>query len=151
MKKYQIINFHHLLSQIDLQKADKESRTKLINLDLVLGDIVDAHNDEMTKVKARLSKGHEDEIRKVSDLIAQLQKAKSDEERNHLREEIEKHNTYGEIQSQLNDEIGKRMTEDVDVEIEKLSSEELAQWCADSNISITLNLLREFRRAGFTY
>lgn len=151
MKKYQIINFHHLLSQIDLQKVDKESRTKLINLDLVLGDIVDAHNDEITKVKARLSKGHEDEIREVSDLIAQLQKAKSDEERNHLREEIEKHTTYGEIQNQLNDEIGKRMTEDVDVEIEKLSSEDLAQWCADSNISITLNLLREFRRAGFTY
>jgi hypothetical protein len=54
MKKYQIINFHHLLSQIDLQKVDKEARAKLISLDIVLGDIVDDHNAEIEKVKASI-------------------------------------------------------------------------------------------------
>lgn len=151
MKKYQIINFHHLLSQIDLQKVDKESRTKLINLDILLGDIVESHNAEINKVKARLSKGHDEEIRQVSELVAQIQKAKSDEERNHIRQEIEKHTAYGEIQSQLNEEVNKRMMEDVEIEFDKVSAEDLAQWCADSGTSITLNLLREFRRAGFTY
>ena len=63
MKKYQVINFHHLLSQIDLQKVDKEARAKLISLDIILGDIVDDHNAEVEKVKTRLSKGHEEDIR----------------------------------------------------------------------------------------
>lgn len=148
MKKYQIINFHHLLSQIDLQKVDKEARAKLISLDIVLGDIVDEHNAEIEKVKARLSKGHEDAIAEVSALMAKLQVA--DEARKaEIVTKIDSNTEYAIIQNQLNEEVNRRLVEDVDADIEKIASADLAQWCADSGISITLDLLREFRRAGF--
>ena len=148
MKKYQIINFHHLLSQIDLQKVDKEARAKLISLDIVLGDIVDEHNAEIEKVKARLSKGHEDAIAEVSALMAELQVA--DEVRKaEIVTKIDSNTEYAIIQNQLNEEVNRRLVEDVNADIEKIASADLAQWCADSGISITLDLLREFRRAGF--
>lgn len=148
MKKYQIINFHHLLSQIDLQKVDKEARTKLISLDIILGDIVDEHNAEIEKVKARLSKGHEDAIAEVSALMSELQVA--DEARKaEIVTKIDSNTEYTIIQNQLNEEVNRRLVEDVNADIEKIASADLAQWCADSGISITLDLLREFRRAGF--
>ena len=155
MKKYQIINFHHLLSQIDLQKVDKEARAKLISLDIILGDIVDEHNAEIEKVKARLSKGHEDAIAEVSALMAELQVA--DEARKaEIVTKIDSNTEYAIIQNQLNEEVNRRLVEDVEylsdkkvIAIEKIASADLAQWCADSGISITLDLLREFRRAGF--
>lgn len=149
MKRYQIINYHHLLSQIDLQKVDKESRSKLISLDILLGDIVDAHNEEMVKVKARLSKGHEAVIREVSELIAELQNAEGDKKAE-ISKKIDDNTEYTSIQNQLNEEVNKRLVEDVAVEVEKVASADLAGWCADSGIRITLDLLREFRRAGFT-
>lgn len=149
MKKYQVINFHHLLSQIDLQKVDKEARAKLLSLDIILGDIVDEHNAEIEKVKARLSKGHEDAIAEVSALMSELQVA--DEARKaEIVTKIDSNTEYTIIQNQLNEEVNKRLVEDVNVEIEKVASADLAQWCADSGLSITLDLLREFRRAGFT-
>ncbi len=149
MKKYQVINFHHLLSQIDLQKVDKEARAKLISLDIILGDIVDDHNAEIEKVKARLSKGHEEVIREVSALIAELQNAEGDKTAE-IAKKIDGNSEYASIQNQLNEEVNRRLVEDVNVDIEKIASADLAQWCADSGISITLDLLREFRRAGFT-
>lgn len=149
MKRYQIINYHRLLSQIDLQKVDKESRSKLISLDILLGDIVDAHNEEMVKVKARLSKGHEAVIREVSELIAELQNAEGDKKAE-ISKKIDDNTEYTSIQNQLNEEVNKRLVEDVAVEVEKVASADLAEWCADSGIRITLDLLREFRRAGFT-
>lgn len=149
MKKYQVINFHHLLSQIDLQKVDKEARAKLINLDLTLGDIIDEHNAEIEKVKTRLSKGHEDDIREVSALFAEHQNAEG-EKKAEIEGKIAQHTEYLAIQNQLDDEVNRRLVEDVTIEIDKVSSADLAQWCADSGISITLDLLREFRRAGFT-
>lgn len=149
MKKYQIINYHHLLSQIDLQKVDKEARAKLISLDIILGDIVDEHNAEIEKVKARLSKGHEEVIREVSALIAELQNAEGDKKAE-ISKKIDGNTEYAIIQNQLDDEVNKRLVEDVTVEVEKVASADLAGWCADSGIRITLDLLREFRRAGFT-
>lgn len=149
MKKYQVINYHHLLSQIDLQKVDKEARAKLISLDLILGDIVDEHNAEIEKVKARLSKGHEEVIREVSALIAELQNAEGDKKAE-IAKKIDGNTEYTSIQNQLNEEVNKRLVEDVTVEVEKVASADLAGWCADSGIRITLDLLREFRRAGLT-
>lgn len=149
MKKYQIINYHHLLSQIDLQKVDKEARAKLISLDIILGDIVDEHNAEIEKVKARLSKGHEEVIREVSSLIAELQNAEGDKKAE-IAKKIDGNTEYTSIQNQLNEEVNRRLVEDVTVEVEKVASADLAGWCADSGIRITLDLLREFRRAGFT-
>lgn len=149
MKKYQVINYHHILSQIDLQKVDKEARAKLISLDLTLGDIVDEHNAEIEKVKARLSKGHEEVIREVSALIAELQNAEGDKKAE-IAKKIDGNTEYTSIQNQLNEEVNKRLVEDVTVEVEKVASADLAGWCADSGIRITLDLLREFRRAGLT-
>lgn len=119
----------------------------IINLDIVLGDIVDEHNAEIEKVKARLSKGHEAEIQEVSELINQLQTA---EDKEAIKAQIDEHEDYAEIQAQLNEEVHKRLVEDVDVDIEKVKSADLAEWCAASGISINLDMLREFRRAGFT-
>lgn len=150
MKKYQVINYHHLLSQIDLQKVDKEARAKLISLDIVLGDIVDEHNAEIEKVKTRLSKGHEEEIRKVSELIAELQTVADEGKKIEIQKQLESHTDYAVIQNQLDEEVNKRLVEDVTVEVEKVASADLAGWCADSGIRITLDLLREFRRAGLT-
>lgn len=148
MKRYQIINFHHLLSRIDLQKVDKESRTTLIDLDIILGDIVDAHNDEVEKIKTRLSKGHEEEIREVSALYAELESA---ENKQLIMDIIASHTAYIEIQEQLNNEVNKRLMEDICVEIEKISSVDLAQWCSDSGISITLDQLRNYRQTGLIF
>ena len=147
MKRYQVINYHHLLSQIDLQKVDKDARAKLINLDIVLGDMVDAHNDEVEKVKTRLSKGHEAEIQEVSALISQLQTA---EDKEAIKAQIDLHKDYAAIEQQLNDEISKRLIEDVDVDVDKISSADLAEWCAASGVRINLNVLRELRKAGLT-
>lgn len=149
MKKYQVINYHHLLSQIDLQKVDKEARAKLISLDIILGDIVDEHNAEIEKIKTRLSKGHEEVIREVSGLIAELQNAEGDKKAE-IAKKIDSNTEYTSIQNQLNEEVNKRLVEDVTIEVEKVASADLAGWCADSGIRITLDLLREFRRAGFT-
>lgn len=149
MKRYQIINFHHFLSQIDLQKVSKEARSRLISLDIILGDIVDEYNEEVEKVKTRLSKGHEEDIREVSALFAELQGAEGDKKAE-IEGKIAQHTEYIAIQNQLNEEVNRRLVEDVNVDIEKIASADLAQWCADSGISITLDLLREFRRARFT-
>ena len=149
MKRYQIINYHHFLSQIDLQKVSKEARSRLISLDIILGDIVDEYNEEVEKVKTRLSKGHEEDIREVSALFAELQGAEGDKKAE-IEGKIAQHTEYIAIQNQLNEEVNRRLVEDVNVDIEKIASADLAQWCADSGISITLDLLREFRRARFT-
>ena len=149
MKRYQIINFHHFLSQIDLQKVSKEARAKLISLDIILGDIVDDHNTEVEKVKARLSKGHEEEIQEVSALFAELQGAEG-EKKAVLEGKIAQHTEYLAIQNQLNEEVNRRLVDDVDVDVEKVKAADLAEWCAASGISINLDMLREFRRAGFT-
>ena len=150
MKKYQVINYHHLLSQIDLQKVDKEARAKLISLDIILGDIVDEHNAEVEKVKTRLSKGHEEDIREVSALFAELQGAEG-EKKAEIEDKIAKHTEYLAIQTQLDEEVNRRLIEDINLDIEKVALADIAQWCADSGISITLELLREFRRAGLTF
>lgn len=149
MKKYQVINYHHLLSQIDLQKVDKEARAQLISLDITLGDIVDAHNEEVEKIKARLTKGHEDTINEVSELIGML-RAADDKAKIEIAKKIDANTEYASIQKQLNEEVNKRLLEDVSVEMAKMPSVDLAQWCADSGISINLDLLREFRKAGLT-
>lgn len=147
MKRYQIINFHHLLSRIDLQKVERDARARLIALDITLGDIVDAHDDEVQKIKARLTKGHEEEIREVSLLYAELESA---DDRKAVLDKIAQHAVYNEIQRQFEDEVNRRLAEDVVAEIDRISSNDLAQWCADSGIGITLDQLRELRKNGLT-
>ena len=147
MKRYQIINYHHFLSQIDLQKVDKQARAQLIRMDIVLGDIVDEHNAEVEKVKARLSRGHEAEIQEVGRLYELLQTA---EDKKEIMAQIESHKGYAELQNAMDEEVHSRLMEDVDVEIEKVTSEDLAGWCADSGVSVTLEVLREWRKAGLT-
>ena len=147
MKKYQIINFHHFLSQIDLQKVDKEARAQLIRMDIVLGDIVDEHNAEVEKVKARLSRGHEAEIQEVGRLYEMLQMA---EDKKEIMAQIESHTSYAELQAAMDEEVNSRLMEDVEVDVEKVESEDLAGWFADSGLSITLEMLREWRKAGLT-
>ena len=150
MKKFQVLNFHYILSMIDLQKVDKDGRSKLIALDIALGDIVDSHNDEVERIKSRISKGHEEEIAKVSELMAQLESA-SEEEKCIIRDKINSCVAYAEMQQQLNEEINRRLTEDVSVDIVELKSEELAEWCAASGVSLTIDILRELRKAGLIH
>ena len=146
MKRYQLLNFYNCISQIDLQVVDKESRTILLNLDILIGDMAEAHEEEVDKIRKRLVRGHEDEIRMVEELIYRLQEA---EDKSAIKAKIDASVTYHEIHQQLEEEINRRMMEDVDMIIEdKVTSEQLAQWCADSGISMTLNLLREYKRAG---
>lgn len=150
MKKFQILNLHYILSMIDLQKVDKDGRSKLIALDIALGDMVDSHNDEVERIKSRISKGHEEEIAKVSELMAQLESA-SEEEKCAIRDKINSCVVYAEMQQQLNEEINRRLTEDVSVDIVELKSEELAEWCAASGVSLTIDILRELRKAGLIH
>ena len=98
---------------------------------------------------------NEEDIREVSALFAELQGAEG-EKKAEIEGKIAQHTEYIAIQKQLNEEVNRRLVEDVEclndkkvIAIEKISSADLAQWCADSGISITLDLLREFRRAGF--
>ena len=147
MKRYQIINYHHFLSQIDLQKVDKQARAQLIRMDIVLGDMVDEHNAEVEKVKARLSRGHEAEIQEVGRLYELLQTAENKKE---IMAQIESHTSYAELQAAMDEEVNSRLMEDVEVDVEKVESEDLAGWFADSGLSITLEMLREWRKAGLT-
>lgn len=148
MKRYQLLNYYNCISQIDLQVVDKKSRTILLDQDILIGDIADAHYDEVEKIRKRLVRGHEDEICRVEELIRHLQEA---EDKSAVKAEIDASVTYREIHQQLELEVNRRMMEDVDVVIEdKITSEQLAQWCAESGMGMTLNLLREFKRAGLT-
>lgn len=122
----------------------------MIALDIALGDIVDSHNEEVEKIKSRISKGHEDEIAQVSKLIAQLESA-SEEEKCLIREEIDSHAMYADMQLQLNSEVNRRLMEDVSVDIVELGSSELAEWCASSGVSLTIDILRELRKAGLIH
>lgn len=147
MKRYQIINYHHFLSQIDLQKVDKQARAQLIRMDIVLGDMVDEHNAEVERIKARLSRGHEAEIQEVGRLYEMLQIA---EDKKEIMAQIESHTSYVGLQAAMDEEVNSRLMEDVEVDVEKVESEDLAGWFADSGLSITLEMLREWRKAGLT-
>ena len=92
-------------------------------------------------------KGHEDEIQAVSELINQLQIA---DDKEAIKIKIAEHKEYAAIQMQLNEEVNRKLMEDVQLEIDKVTSAELAQWCAESAISINLEVLRELRSAGLT-
>lgn len=147
MKKYHIFNFRHFLSQIDLQKVGKDARAQLIRLDIVLGNVIDAHEAEIERVRARLSKGHEAEIDEVRRLYEMLEVA---EDKQAVMAQIASHTDYANLQSAMDEEVRSRMMEDVKVDVEKVASEDLAGWCADSGVSITLEMLREWRKAGLT-
>lgn len=147
MKKYQIINYHHLLSQIDLQKVSKNQRKRLIELDVVLSDIVDKHESDVRKIRARLASGHEEEIKAVSALNARLDTA-NESEKAVLLEQIGSYENFSVILKELNEEVNKRLMEDSAVDIDRIDADELIEMCASSGVSITLDLFRDLRKSG---
>ena len=148
MKKYQLINFYHLIGLVDICKLSRELRTQLIALDLAIGKIVTEHNDEIEAIKKRLSKGHEREIQEMAELQSALAAAPSIDDRKKIENQIAQCTIYADLENQLNEQINIRLMADVAVNVQPIATDDFITMCADNDIKITLELLRGFQLAS---
>lgn len=144
MKKVDVLNCKEFLSDLKLNKFDKEIRTAIVTNSMVANRISKDFNEATKEATSRYTKDIESEVGTLEMLRNKYQSASSEEKIEIEKEIIEKCPNALTAEKELNEFINNMLNEEVTESFIKIDKETFIDQCAEANIDITVNMLELF-------
>ena len=141
MKKVNVLNCKDFLSNLKLNKFDKETRAAIIANSMIANKISKEFNETAEEARARYTEDLDSEIETLMLLRNKYQSASVEEKSDIEREIIE--NCAGALtaERELNEFINNVLNEEVTETFVKFNKDNFVDQCAEADIEITVNIL----------
>ena len=141
MKKVNVLNFKDFLSNLKLNKFDKEIRAAIITNSMIANKIVKDFNETVEGARARYTEGLDSEAELLMSLRDKYQFAPIEKKSDIEREIIEKCTGALTAEKELNDFINNMLNENVTEIFVKFNKNNFVDQCVEADIEITVNML----------
>lgn len=141
MKKVNVLNFKDFLSNLKLNKFDKEIRAAIITNSMIANKIVKDFNETVEGARARYTEDLDSEIETLVSLRNKYQSASVEEKSDIEREIIENCTGALTAEKELNDFINNMLNENVTESFIKINKDNFVDQCVEADIEITVNML----------
>lgn len=141
MDKANVLNFSNFLSNLKLNKFDKEIRAAIISNSLLSNRIVKEIEETIQEARKKYFEGIEDEVDSLVEYRKSFETA-SDEERSDIKKEIiTKCSRALAAEAELSDFGNKLLAEEVDLPIVKIDRNSFVDQCSEADIDVTVRIL----------
>lgn len=141
MKRANVLNFTQFLTNLKLNKFDKEIRAAIIINSMIANKISKDFDETVENARSRYTEGLETEIETLMSLRNKYSTVSSEERDVIEKEIVEKCSSALKAESELNEFVANLLNEDVSESFIKINKDNFVNQCADADIDITVNLL----------
>lgn len=141
MKRANVLNFTQFLTNLKLNKFDKEIRAAIIINSMIANKISKDFDETVENARSRYTEGLETEIETLMSLRNKYSTVSSEERDVIEKEIVEKCSSALKAESELNEFVANLLNEDISESFVKINKEDFVNQCADADIDITVNLL----------
>lgn len=141
MKKVNVLNCKDFLSNLKLNKFDKETRAAIIANSMIANKIAKDFNETVEGARARYTEGLDSEIELLASLRNKYRSASVEEKLEIESEILEKCIGALTAESELTEFANRILNEEVTESFIKINKESFVDQCADADIEITAMLL----------
>lgn len=141
MKKVNVLNCKDFLSNLKLNKFDKETRAAIIANSMIANKIAKDFNETVEGARTRYTEGLDSEIELLASLRNKYRSASVEEKLEIESEILEKCVGALTAESELAEFANRMLNEEVTESFIKINKESFVDQCADADIEITAMLL----------
>lgn len=141
MKKVNVLNCKDFLSNLKLNKFDKETRAAIITNSMIANKIAKDFNETVEEARTRYAEGLDSEIELLVSLRNKYQSASVEAKLEIEGEILEKCTEALAAERELTEFINGILNEEVTESFIKINKESFVNQCADADIEITAMLL----------
>lgn len=141
MKRANVLNFTQFLTNLKLNKFDKEIRAAIIINSMIANKISKDFDETVENARSRYTEGLETEIETLVSLRNKYSTVSAEEKDVVEKEIVEKCSSALKAESELNEFVANLLNEDVSESFIKINKDNFVNQCADADIDITVNLL----------
>lgn len=141
MNKADVLNFSNFLSNLRLNKFDKETRAAIISNSLLSNKIVKEIEENIQEARKKYFEGIEDELNTLTEYRKEYETA-SDEEKSNIKKGIvTKCSRALAAEAELNEFGNKLLVEEVNLPFVKVNRDSFVDQCLEADIDITVKVL----------
>ena len=144
MKKANVLLISNFLSNIKLNKFDKETRSAIIRNSLAVSKISKEIEDSVQEARKRLSEGIEDEITKLAEYRERFKTASEEDRLILIHDATNNCPRAISFEKELNDFVNALGQEEVDITFIVVDKDTFVDQCADADIDITPAMIELF-------
>jgi hypothetical protein len=143
MKIREVLDTHGYISELKLNKFDKEIRIKLMRNYPVLDKVVKEVNDYKSALQEKMFEEHKSDGEKVQELRRKLPKVATEEELEALNKEAEQYSDYRRLEQEYIKCLTEHLEEEVEVKLFPIDKEDFVDNLVKADIEFTLDLLNK--------
>ncbi|MBO7211719.1 MAG: hypothetical protein J6V44_12045 [Methanobrevibacter sp.] len=143
MKIREVLDTHGYISELKLNKFDKEIRIKLMRNYPVLDKVVKEVNDYKSALQEKMFEEHKADGEKVQELRRKLPKVATEEELDALNKEAAQYSEYLRLEQEFIKCLTEHMEEEVEVKLFPIDKEDFVDNLVKADIEFTLDLLNK--------
>lgn len=141
MKKVNVLNCKDFLSNLKLNKFDKETRAAIIANSMIANKIAKDFNETVEGARARYTEGLDSEIELLASLRNKYRSASVEEKLEIESEILEKCVGALTAESELTEFANRMLNEEVTESFIKINKDNFVDQCVEADIEITVNML----------
>lgn len=141
MKKENVLNFNDFLSNLKLNKFDKEIRSAIVHNSILASKIVKDMQETFDTARKRFEEGCESEIELLIKYRNQYSTATPEEKVSIVKSIAEECPNALIAERDLNDFVNGILTEEVSDEFVKIDRDLFVDQCAEADVDITTKML----------
>lgn len=141
MNKADVLNFSNFLSNLRLNKFDKETRAAIISNSLLSNKIVKEIEENIQEARKKYFEGIEDELNTLTEYRKEYETASDEEKSNIKKGIITKCSRALAAEAELNEFGNKLLVEEVDLPFVKVNRDSFVDQCLEADIDITVKVL----------
>lgn len=141
MNKADVLNFSNFLSNLRLNKFDKETRAAIISNSLLSNKIVKEIEENIQEARKKYFEGIEDELNTLTEYRKEYEIASDEEKSNIKKGIITKCSRALAAEAELNEFGNKLLVEEVDLPFVKVNRDSFVDQCLEADIDITVKVL----------
>lgn len=141
MNKADVLNFSNFLSNLRLNKFDKETRAAIISNSLLSNKIVKEIEENIQEARKKYFEGIEDELNTLTEYRKEYETASDEEKSNIKKGIITKCSRALAAEAELNEFGNKLLVEEVNLPFVKVNRDSFVDQCLEADIDITVKVL----------
>lgn len=143
MKIREVLDTHGYISELKLNKFDKEIRIKLMRNYPVLDKVVKEVNDYKSSLQEKMFEDCMTDAEKVRDLRRRLPKVATEEELEALNKEAEQYSEYLRLEQEFVKCLTEHLEEEIEIKLFPIDKEDFVDNLVKADIEFTLDLLNK--------
>lgn len=139
MKVKEIIDVHNFISNLKLNKLDKDVRFKLIKIYPELVKNVKEYEDYRKNLQDKMFEDRQEEIDTIQELRNKLSTSRNIDEVLEINKEFENHKDFFKLEKEFSQLIAEYLSKDIVIDFEKLNKDSFIDSLYTSEIDFTLS------------